>query len=211
MSSRLRVLCFGDSNTWGYIPITGGRYPDQIRWTGRLAGNPDFDIIEEGLNGRTTAFVDHLEPFRCGLDYVVPCLLSHFPLDVVIVMLGTNDTKRRYNVSAPEIARGLEEVIIRMQEFCRRKDQHPEFVIISPARIAITEDVDFDQASVAKALGLEAEYRALAEQYGCRYLKASDYVTDIGQDGVHLTETGHKNLADAIEQLLLDLKSQANK
>ena len=78
----MRVLCFGDSNTWGYIPGTGGRYASDVRWTGVLKQLTGFEVIEEGLNGRTTAFTDAVEPYRSGLDYIAPCVMSQMPLDL---------------------------------------------------------------------------------------------------------------------------------
>lgn len=132
------------------MPGQGTRYPGYIRWTGRLARCGELEIIEEGLNGRTTVFSDNLEPFRNGLDYAAPCVMSHFPLDVIIIMLGTNDTKCRYNVSASEIRYGMEEVVIRMKEFCRRKGESPQFLIISPPYIHIREDAEFDHSSEVK-------------------------------------------------------------
>ena len=79
MKRKQRVLCYGDSNTWGYMPGNGTRYPEDVRWTGRLAQCENLEIIEEGLNGRTTVFSDNLEPFRNGLDYAAPCLVSFSP------------------------------------------------------------------------------------------------------------------------------------
>ncbi|HBI72371.1 GDSL-type esterase/lipase family protein [Muricomes intestini] len=204
MKRKQRVLCYGDSNTWGYMPGNGTRYPEDVRWTGRLAQCENLEIIEEGLNGRTTVFSDNLEPFRNGLDYAAPCLMSHFPLDVIIVMLGTNDAKCRYHVSAAEIRYGLEELVARMQEFCRRKEESPRFLIISPAYIHIQEDAEFDHSSESKIRQLEAEYEQMAGEFHFMYLRASDYVTDIGEDGIHFTEEGHKNLADAVRNVLTE-------
>jgi len=103
-----RILCYGDSNTWGCIPISAARYGEDIRWPGVLAGllGAEYRIIEEGLNGRTTVFDDPLQEGRNGKTYLLPCLLSHRPLDVVVLMLGTNDMKQRYGLPAEDIARG---------------------------------------------------------------------------------------------------------
>ena len=74
------ILCFGDSNTWGYAPMENRRYTELERWTGLMAAalGDEFHVIEEGLNGRTTAFTDYLEPYRNGLDTIAPCILSRF-------------------------------------------------------------------------------------------------------------------------------------
>ena len=95
-----RILCFGDSNTWGYDPATGERFDEQTRWTGVLqaALGGDYTVIEEGLNGRTTVWDDPIEGHKNGHEYLVPCLETHRPLDLVVLMLGTNDLKRRFSL-----------------------------------------------------------------------------------------------------------------
>ena len=92
------ILCFGDSNTWGYVPGTGNRYPKQIRWTGLLQNllGDSFFIIEEGLNGRTTVLDDPTRIAKNGMTYLRPCLDSQAPIDLVVMMLGTNDCKHRF-------------------------------------------------------------------------------------------------------------------
>ena len=106
------ILCYGDSNTWGCIPLTGAqpprRYGPAQRWPGVLRRElgDGFGIVEEGLNGRTTVWDDPLEPYRSGKELLVPCLLTHQPIDLVIVMLGTNDLKGRFAVGARDIAAG---------------------------------------------------------------------------------------------------------
>ena len=102
------ILCYGDSNTWGYNPSTGGRYPRDVRWPGVLRRElgDDYLVIEEGLNGRTTVWDDPIEGYKNGKEYLVPCLETHKPLDLVIILLGTNDLKVRFSVSAYDIANG---------------------------------------------------------------------------------------------------------
>ena len=102
------LLAFGDSNTWGLIP---GTYPHQrfswdTRWTGLLQNKlPDVRVIEEGLCGRTTVFEDSLRPNRRGIDSLPEILESNSPIDSAIVMLGTNDCKTVYGVSAHTIGK----------------------------------------------------------------------------------------------------------
>ncbi|MGH3100205.1 MAG: GDSL-type esterase/lipase family protein, partial [Thermoleophilia bacterium] len=106
------IMCYGDSNTWGCIPLTGAepprRYGPADRWPGVLRRElgDGFWIVEEGLNGRTTVWDDPLEPFRSGKELLGPSLLTHQPIDLVIVMLGTNDLKIRFGASARDIAAG---------------------------------------------------------------------------------------------------------
>lgn len=102
------VLCYGDSNTYGYDPSDGFRYPESVRWTCRLQKllGDDYRIIEEGCNGRTTVFDDPIESWKNGRDYLKPCLNSHKPIDIVILMLGSNDLKETFHASAKQIAAG---------------------------------------------------------------------------------------------------------
>ena len=122
------ILCYGDSNTYGYNPVNGLRYPKDVRWTGvlqKLLGE-QYAVIEEGCNGRTTVFEDIAEPWKAGLGYLKPCLNTHKPIDFVIMMLGSNDLKRMFHASAKEIADGAEHLpghLMRMQLNVQRSFQ----------------------------------------------------------------------------------------
>ena len=93
-----RILCFGDSNTWGWNPANKERFDENSRWTGILKNKlgENYDIIEEGLNGRTTVWDDPIEGYKNGKKHLPSCLESHRPLDIVVLMLGTNDLKSRF-------------------------------------------------------------------------------------------------------------------
>ena len=109
------VLCYGDSNTHGYDGVTGGRFPWGVRWTSLVQEalkEEQVRIIEEGQNGRTTVWDDPIEGMKSGLKYLIPCLESHSPLDVVVLMLGTNDIKQRFSLSASDVAAGAEKCYI---------------------------------------------------------------------------------------------------
>ncbi len=100
------ILCYGDSNMWGYNPANGERYPIHLTWPSLLSARlgENFHVVTEGLPGRTTTCDDPLEPHRNGLTCLTPCLMSHRPLDLVIVMLGTNNLKARFHQSAADIS-----------------------------------------------------------------------------------------------------------
>ena len=108
-----RILCFGDSNTYGYRPDKSGRFDETVRWTGKISQRlgDDYRVIEEGLCGRTTIFEDELRTGRRGIDLVGTLVETHNPIDIFVVMLGTNDCKTRYKASAGIIAKGLERLI----------------------------------------------------------------------------------------------------
>ena len=104
-----RVLCFGDSNTWGFNAKDEQRFSKEIRWTRKLQKHlgEDYEIIEEGLNGRCAVCEDQLKEGLKGLDYIYPCIMTHKPLDLVIIKLGTNDSKERYSMTPHNIAMGI--------------------------------------------------------------------------------------------------------
>ena len=107
------VVAFGVSNTWGFTPGVGARMERDVRWPGVMARalGPSFQVIEEGLCGRTTIFDDPEEDGRNGLVYFAPCLRSHAPLDLVIISLGCNDVKARFAATPDAIAAGAERLI----------------------------------------------------------------------------------------------------
>lgn len=204
---KKRILCIGDSNTWGYIPGAGGRYEENVRWTGRLASalGPEYVVIEEGMNGRTTVFSDWIEPGVSALEYIYPCLISQFPLDDIVIMLGTNDAKQRYHVSANEIGRGMDQVLLRIEDICRRKGRMPRLLLIAPAPLRPGAGWDdYTAESSEKVRKLSGEYQELAAAHACRFLDAAKIVGEagLGMDGVHLNEEGHRRLAEAVKKII---------
>ena len=198
----MNILCFGDSNTWGYKPDKTGRFDEKTRWTGLLQQKlgPEYHIIEEGLCGRTTVFQDELRESRRGLDMIGVTVETHNPLDLVIIMLGTNDCKNRYGASASIIAKGLDQVI---RKACLNASQHFDLLVISPIHLGegVWEkgfDTEFNENSVAVSKGLAEEYRKVSEKYGLAFLNAADYAQPGAADREHLDEEGHQRLAEAV-------------
>lgn len=202
------ILCFGDSNTWGYIPLKGSRYTETERWPGLMATalGEEFHVIEEGLNGRTTAFTDYLEPYRNGLDTVAPCIITQAPVDFIILMLGTNDTKPRYCVSSKEITDGMKNLIKKLR-FYYPTDHYPmpPILLVAPGPIvAVEEEPSFDSSSSRKVKELVPRYEALAKELDCLFFNAQTVLTDedLGRDGLHLTKEGHGKLAKAFTEIV---------
>ena len=106
---KKHIICYGDSNTHGYCAMNDGRFDENERWTCLLQKSlgEDYLILEEGLSGRTTSFRDPVFEGLSGLDYLYPCLMSHEPVDLLVIMLGTNDTKERFSAGAPAIGLGM--------------------------------------------------------------------------------------------------------
>ncbi len=199
-----RVLCFGDSNTYGYKPDGSGRFSENIRWTGRLKTHLqdlDFQVIEEGLVGRTTVFEDSTRIGRKGSSLFPVLLESHNPLDLVIIMLGTNDCKTVYQASPKVIGRGVE-ILLKQ---AKNSAPQAKILLISPIHLGehVWEenyDTEFNQISVTKSKELKGVYQELAEKYGSYFLAASDVADPSEEDQEHMDEKGHASLEKAIFQ-----------
>lgn len=206
------VLCYGDSNTWGYnAQIENGRHGRWERWTGiaqAILGD-NYYLIEEGLNGRTTVWEDPIEEHRNGKTYLIPCLMSHKPLDLVIVMLGSNDMKRRFDVSAYDIALGAGKLIDIIQNSNTGTDPEtaPAVLLVSPPPISdMTPHLAHMFAGATEKQPLLADfYRQIAEERNCGFVDTSFLEPDPA-DGLHLTVEGQRQLgeriAEAIQQMV---------
>jgi lysophospholipase L1-like esterase len=200
------ILCYGDSNTWGYTAPDGARLPRDERWTGLLQHllGPSYYVIEEGLNGRTTAWDEPFRRGRNGLKMLMPILDTHAPIDMIVLMLGTNDLKHHYNVSAQESSRGLATLIqvIRKSQ-AGPLGQHPPILVVAPPRfrtLSPAMNVHFE-GSLEKSANLPACYRDVCDQSGCAFFDSNAVVT-VGEDGIHLDAAGHRKLGEALAPLL---------
>lgn len=205
------VLCYGDSNTYGYPAeqLRLERWPVDVRWTGRLQAllGGGYAVIEEGLRGRTTA-VDYRDPARggCnGLTYLGPCVHSHDPIDVVVVMLGTNDVKIEFDRSPVQIAEALDTYIDVIHARATNQDGgRPAIVLVSPAHVddtcpdfALRRGTRYDHTSVEKSQQLAVHLQAVAETRGVTFVDAA-MIARVGADGVHLSHDSHQPLADLL-------------
>lgn len=198
------VLCYGDSNTHGTAPA-GNRYETNVRWTGQLQqllGN-DFYVIEEGLGGRTTD-LDHPreeKPGRDGFEYFRPCVWSHAPLNIVILMLGTNDLKNVYHRTAQEVAEALVQYCNFLQEF----DKNIKIIMVAPHPFRATEPVVFyDGASAKKSEELPEEVRRVAKAQGATFFDATELVT-LGGDGLHWDKASEELFAKSMGKIVREL------
>lgn len=198
----MKIVCFGDSNTFGCIPGGGARYGRKSRWPGRLQDllGKEHQVIEEGCNGRTTVFEDRFFPGRCGLDDIGMVTELHSPLDLLIIMLGTNDCKTQFRVSEKVIAEGMESLLKKAKE---NADKPFKTLIIAPApmdeAVKYGNFADgFDDRSIQVSKALAGEYQKLAGKYGCGFLDASKVIKVSAVDGLHLDEWAHEALAEAV-------------
>lgn len=197
-----QILCFGDSNTYGLIPKDGGRYPWGIRWTSILnekLGTQNYQVIEEGLCGRTTVFDDPLRNYRNGTKLLPQILETHRPIDIVAVMLGTNDCKTVYGATAEVIGKGMERIIEQIRFYsCGSK-----ILIISPIHFGKKVwqkeyDPEFSVSSIAVNEELAQVYKRIAEREELSFLDAALYAKPSETDQEHLDEEGHRLLAEAV-------------
>jgi lysophospholipase L1-like esterase len=206
------ILCFGDSNTYGFIAGSGGRYDENTRWTRLLQKHLglEYYIIEEGLNGRTTVYDDDTMKHVNGSNYLEVCIASNRPLDLVIIMLGTNDTKDRFHASAKDIAKGMEELI----KILRSPGLYDKgILIVSP--IHISDKIGFSeynesfggQKGAEKSRLLANEYKVLADKYGCHFMDAADYAKADDKDAIHLDAKGHAKLAEALYHKIKEIET----
>lgn len=196
-----QILCFGDSNTYGLIPRTTDRYDWDTRWTGIIGKKlikKGYRIIEEGLCGRTTIFDDPLRIGRRGTELLPVILESHKPIDIVVLMLGTNDCKSFYDASASVIGLGIKKLIGQV----RNAVPKAKILLISP--ILLGDDIwdgydpEFNEDSVQTSKNIGKVYKQIAKEEKIYYLAASDYALPSKEDREHLNKDGHKALAQAI-------------
>jgi lysophospholipase L1-like esterase len=196
MSERV-VLCYGDSNTYGSVPGGGDRFPRDVRWPGILAAQlgAGWHVIEEGLGGRTTVFDDPILPDRNGKTYLLPCLLSHQPLDLVVVFLGTNDLKARFAASAADIAGGvavLTEIALAVA---------PKVLALGLPRLGpLDERADELAGAHEKAERMRPYLREYTGELGVELLELHELVSYTDEDGFHLDAAGHRTIGEAVAQ-----------
>ncbi len=196
------VLCYGDSNTWGYDPATRARYPAHVRWTGVLAARlgAEYRVVEEGLNGRTTRWDDPIEPGRNGLASLRPCIDSHQPLDLIVIMLGTNDLKRRFDLSASDIAQSAAALAAMAWRFAHGPDgSHAEVILVAPP--AVTTLTEFDQmfdGAREKSRQFSHYYRLAAGWHHLPFFDAGSAIVSSEKDGIHFDAEEHRKLGEAL-------------
>lgn len=203
-----RILCYGDSNTYGYIP-TGGRYDEFTRWPmrmQRLLGD-GYAVIEEGFNGRTCVFDDPVEGgYKSGAVYLPPCLMSHNPLDAVVIMLGINDTKARFGMTPMTIGQSMMQLVRTAKLYAINEAGEPSHVIVvSPppilGNLMQTRHAEcFGEQAIYVSAGLAAELKRITKLMRCDFFDAAPYARVSPLDAVHMTAEGHLRLGEAMAE-----------
>ena len=213
---KKHILCYGDSNTHGYCADPGDcedggiRFTENQRWPRLLQTTlgEDYLVTEEGLSGRTTCFDDPLYEGLNGLDYITPCLKSHEVIDLLIIMLGTNDTKDRFCASAACIGLGMARLVKKAKDTDCWGGKAPNILVIAPPPIGagmLTSPVaqTMGQLCVEKSRQLGESYREQCELLGVSFLDAGALGCEFNTvDYMHLTSRGHAQLAEALAPLV---------
>lgn len=201
-----RILCYGDSNTWGYTPGTSQRLPHDVRWTGVLQKElgGDYTVVEEGLSGRNTVYSE--SGVRCGIDYLLPCLVSQKPIDAVVLMLGTNDLRWTDARGAAEGVRRIIAQLYAAGELTESSDifipKKPRILLVSPIHahemLNQKEPGDYHIGYPEKSLEFARYYEKLAQETGCAFLDAALYAEPSIIDGMHMTLESHPRFGKAV-------------
>lgn len=205
------IVCFGDSNTYGYNPENNGRFKYGERWTGILQqklGN-GYRVVEEGLNGRTTVFDDPIEGDKSGKNHLMTCIYTHSPIDLLIIFLGANDLKTRFCLTVDDIALGAD-CLVKMAGNVDQSElsRVSRILLISPVPLK-TELADeitrmFGTEELReKSMLLAPKYEEVAKSNNIAFLKGGDYASDV--DGIHLSGNGHSLIAGDIHSKIIEM------
>jgi len=215
------VLCYGDSNTFGAKPVEFDileepvlladlRYPEDVRWTGVLQKElgGDYKVIEEGLCARTTTLDDPIEGIhKNGKPYLQPCLETHSPVDLVILMLGTNDLKYKYHLSAFDIGLSITVLLDIITKSTVSKDgTAPKTLLLAPPPIGkLTYLKELFEDSVEKSKEIAVYFARAAKRFGCDFMDAGKIISTSELDGVHYSADSHKKLGEALAKKVKEM------
>lgn len=203
------ILCYGDSNTWGWNPAIQDRFARDERWPGvlRQTLGEGYLVIEEGLNGRTTVWDDPIEGYKNGHTYLIPCLETHRPLDLVIIMLGTNDLKVRFSVSACDVANGAGVLVDVVQKSAAGPaGRAPQVLLMAPPPVGkFSEFGEMFEGAASKSKRFAEHYQRVAREYGCEFLDTSQFIVSSDIDGIHFELSEHQKLGQAVAARVKDI------
>ncbi len=208
------IVCYGDSNTWGAIPMPSrpemARYAPADRWPGVLREKlgASHTVIEEGLNGRTTVHDDPVDGVhKNGRRFLPVVLETHAPIDLLVIMLGTNDLKLRFSVPPYDIADGAG-VLVDMARASANKPaaKPPAVLLVAPAPLVeLTWLAEMFTGGLEKSRRLGAEMRRVAEDRGVPFLDAGTVIRSSTVDGIHLDKAEQRKLGEAVAAMVPDI------
>lgn len=225
---KYEIMCFGDSNTWGtvarnHINAPNLRYGRDVRWPCVLQDDlgSDYAVSEEGLGGRTSIYTaDPAYPYKNGLHMYEGCIKTHHPLDLIILMLGTNDIHLPWKLPEEELGTGIRTLIELTQahpEWGRGESTVPEILIIAPPVVlpscpeGRTEVYAkfFGEYGTAMSRKFPEVFADIAREYGCHFLSSQDYALPDKLDGVHMDAPSHIRLGHAVADKVREIRGLA--
>lgn len=204
------ILCYGDSITWGSDAETGGRHDFADRWPNVLqaALGPDIQIIAEGLRGRTTAFDEHLADCdRNGARILPTVLYTHAPIDLVVILLGSNDMKPAIAGTALAAMQGMRR-LVELVKFNAMRDgqsEPPAVLIVAPPPLCETANTEYSAmfaGGVEQSRMLASFYADLADEWGCGFFDAGSVAQTTPVDGVHLDAENTRAIGRGLEPIV---------
>lgn len=215
---KKNILVFGDSNTWGYDPHNKRpfapfqRWGESIRWPNvmqRCLGD-DYLVMADGLCGRTASAKDDIEEYTCGREQLVPSLRSHSPLDLLVLMLGSNDLKARYGYTAFDVANSVGMVVEKaLQTTDAFRDSCPSVLLLCPPPLGNLDHSFFSlefSGSEEKSRAMASFFEIIAAKYHVHYMDAGAVVHFSDVDGLHLDADQHIKLGEAVAEKIRELR-----
>ncbi len=202
-----KILCFGDSNTFGFNPETGGRFDKNSRWSGILSQifADNYEVIEDGMNNRTGFFRNPEGLKQSGGEYLQVSLENHKDFDICILSLGTNDAQIFYPLDEFIAEKGLQNLI----DVIKKSNQGAKIIIIPPVKI--TKDLlhsgfaaMFDENSIEKIQKIFHVFEKIAKDNNCFYFDFNKFVHPSEFDGIHYTKESHQVLAQRLAEFISD-------
>lgn len=199
-----KILCYGDSNTYGYNPETGGRYSSDTRWTGLLASYfPNYKILEEGMNNRTGFFNNPSGLKYSGGEYLQIFLQNNRDIDICILSLGTNDAQIFYDLDEVKTAQGLKNLITSINNV----NKNTKIIIVPPVKITETIlnygfSMLFDKNSIDVIEKVFPIYENLAINNDCLYFDFNKFIEPAVPDGLHYSAESHKFIAKKLAEFI---------
>ena len=198
-----KILCYGDSNTFGYNTKDGSRFDKKTRWTTLLQTNlgSDYEIIEEGCCDRT-GFVDNDKGFLFSAQRHFPKTITKTKdIDLLILWIGSNDLQFKYDISFHQINNGLEKLILTAKSKVKRIILIPP-VILSENVLNGYFNIQFDETSISKSKKAGKIYKKLSLIHHCEIFDVNEFVKPSSTDGLHYDENGHKIIAEKLGEFI---------
>lgn len=197
-----KILCFGDSNTFGFNPENGKRFDEQTRWAGKLkiALKNKFEVIEKGANNRC-GFTENKESTELSGLIAIKKYLELKP-DIIILAVGINDLQKIYDNDEKAIYFGLKALVEEI-----KKENNPNIILLVPS--TIKENILnsffntlFDEKSIEKSKKLPKIYQKIAKEFELDLIDLNNIAETSSTDGLHYDVEGHKKIADKLIEFI---------